>query len=100
MRLEPCINAMNMEAMVAYGQLSAPLALHHFLEAYHTVWDEGSTGHVLVERIWMVNIENCAVPENLCIKTDGEDDCCGDNGIFPAACYGGYEACYFAHQPH
>ncbi|KAH0980748.1 hypothetical protein GBA52_007925 [Prunus armeniaca] len=62
--------------------------------------DKSSTGHVLVARIWMVNIEHCAVPENLCIKTYGEDNCCGYNGIFPASCCGGYGACYFAHQPH
>ncbi|KAM2595730.1 hypothetical protein TB2_040245 [Malus domestica] len=75
-----------MEAMVAYRQLSVPLAMYHLLEAHNTVW--GNTSTVLAARISMIN-EHSDLLEKLFVKMDDKDDCCG-----------GYEACYFAHQTH
>lgn len=62
-----------MEAMVAFRQLSVPLALHDLLEAHHTIW--GTTGAVLGA---MINImsedEHCILPEKLCTKENGKHD--------------------------
>nr|POF25296.1 hypothetical protein CFP56_48310 [Quercus suber] len=61
--LQPYVNAINMEAMVAFGQFSKPFAVHDFMKAHHTVKD------VLVARRTVVEGEHreavMVVPEIL-----------------------------------
>ena len=36
-RLQPFVNAINMEAMVAFGQLSESFPVHDLIKAHHTI---------------------------------------------------------------
>ncbi|CAK7349269.1 unnamed protein product [Dovyalis caffra] len=38
MGLKPSVNARNMEAVLAFGQLLQPFTIHNFMKANHTVW--------------------------------------------------------------
>lgn len=85
MGLEPCIDTVNMEGMVALRQLSDSFTMNDLLEAHCTI-----QGCIFVGTISKAGGEDqkeamAVVAQYVfCREADKEDDECDDNGVLAA----------------
>ncbi|GKV06246.1 hypothetical protein SLEP1_g18146 [Rubroshorea leprosula] len=83
--LQPRINTLHVEAVLAPFQLPEPLAVGDFVEAYRTVWRDICFGMAIAEN---ETRQTVVAPhlKCLCPKPDDEDDDCDGDGVLPPGC--------------
>lgn len=83
--LQPLINTLHVEAVLAPSQLPEPLAVGDFVEAYGTVWRDICFGVAIAKN---ETRQTAVAPllKCLCPKPDGQEDDCDGYGVLPPGC--------------